>query len=101
MKRAIVAAGTLIGALAIVLIASSHVSGQQGKPEVISTPPPQWIVVPSGTETGHSAGRFLIYNPYTGESYLTDNANKQWELLQYPNSGTPTLPLGTRPSRPK
>ena len=53
-------------------------------PEKIKTPREQdrqWIVVAARTVEGRSVGKFVMYNPRTGESYATNNGNKTWERM--------------------
>ncbi len=56
--------------------------------QVPPSPPPQdrepgWIVVAGHTVEGRSTGKYVMYNPRTGESYSTDNWHSTWERMKF------------------
>ncbi len=58
--------------------------------QVPPSPPPQdrepaWIVIAghNGVGGGRSTGKYVMYNPRTGESYSTDNWHSSWERMKF------------------
>ncbi len=56
----------------------------------------RWQVVHAVGIPGNARGQFMIYNVYTGESYITDNSVNQWIPVTYPKGGQPSLPFSER-----